>query len=140
MTNLKSLLAKVQFLCDQCDFKATGKRHLTQHINSIHGGVQCDICDYKTTLKSNLRRHFKLIHESVKLISCKLCDYKTSRSDSLKRHVKSVHVVGRFQCEMCDFKAKQRKSLNISHRKKFSFKFMQHLWMQSYSGRRTRKR
>ena len=45
--------------CGQCNYKATHKPHLKQHIKSIHEGERypCDQCSYKATIKSSLRRH-----------------------------------------------------------------------------------
>ena len=46
-------------------------------MKSVHDGVKhsCEFCDYMATTKSSLQQHVKSIHEGVKH-SCEFCDYK----------------------------------------------------------------
>ena len=43
----------VKYNCEYCDYNATNKGSLTQHVKSIHDGVKyrCEYCDYKATTK-----------------------------------------------------------------------------------------
>ena len=70
----------VKYSCEFCDYKATTKNTLQNHVKSIHDGVKysCEYCEYKATTKSDLRRHVKSIHDGVKY-SCEYCDYKGIR-------------------------------------------------------------
>ena len=80
------------FRCEHCDYKATTKSSLQQHMKSIHDGVKysCKYCDYKATPKSNLQQHVKSLHDLVKY-SCEYCDYKATQKGNLEQHVKSIH-------------------------------------------------
>ena len=55
--------------CDKCDFKATQKGDLNQHIESKHEGVyyRCYQCVYKSCWKGELNKHVKSKHEGVHL-------------------------------------------------------------------------
>ena len=78
--------------CDQCDFKATIKGNLTQHVQSIHEGVthQCDQCDYKATQKGNLTIHEGVPHP------CDQCDYEQQQwailQNMSRRYTKKLQV------------------------------------------------
>ena len=43
----------------QCEYKATEKENLKEHVESKHQGVSlaCDQCGYKAPQMSNLKRH-----------------------------------------------------------------------------------
>merc|ERR1711974_280031 len=45
--------------CDHCDYQATRKSQLQEHIQSKHEGINypCDHCDYQATRKSQLQEH-----------------------------------------------------------------------------------
>ena len=54
------------FECGECDYKASNKHHLWQHVRAIHDKARdfpCDQCDYKAAQKSNLKRHVKNVHK-----------------------------------------------------------------------------
>ena len=84
---------------DQCNYKATEKGSLRQHIKSIHEGKQypCVKCDYKATERGSLRQHIKSIHEGERY-PCKKCDYKATQKGSLRQHIKSIHEGERYPC------------------------------------------
>ena len=71
----------MRYSCDQCDYKATQKGHLRQHIDSVHGDKQysCDQCDLKSKWKGSLKQHIDTVHGDVR--------HKTKRKDNLKRHI-----------------------------------------------------
>ena len=50
----------VKYSCEFCDYKATQKGSLQEHVKSIHNGVKysCDFCDYKETQKCSLQPIF----------------------------------------------------------------------------------
>ena len=56
--------------CSQCEYKATRKRHLRDHVQSVHEGVvhPCNLCDYKTTNNRSLTKHVQSIHEGLHAI------------------------------------------------------------------------
>ena len=57
-------LGNIIYRCDQCEYKATQKGNLKQHIESIHENITypCDQCEYKSTWKGNLKKHIESIH------------------------------------------------------------------------------
>ena len=57
-----------RFLCDQCNYRATRKDTLFQHINSIHKGFKfpCDQCEYKAGGRGTSLNHIRSIHKGVK--------------------------------------------------------------------------
>ena len=61
-------------------------------MQSIHDGFKkysCEFCDYKASQKGNLQQHVQSIHVGVKY-SCEFCDYKASQKGHLKQHVQSI--------------------------------------------------
>ena len=85
-------LDNVTYPCDQCEYKATQKRNLKIHIESIHDNVtySCDQCEYKVTRKENLKRHIENIHNNI-TYSCDECTFKATRKHNLKIHNESIH-------------------------------------------------
>ena len=69
----------------KCDYKATERGSLSQHIKSIHEGERypCEKCDYKATQKGSLRQYIKSIHEGEQY-PCVKCDYKATQNGSLR--------------------------------------------------------
>ena len=67
----------VKYPCSECDYEATQKNHLNEHIKFIYEGVKysCSECEFKATAKSNLNTHIKSIHEEVKY-PCSEWDYE----------------------------------------------------------------
>ena len=81
-----------QFPCAQCDYKATRRHTLLEHIESKHKGVKfsCKQCDFKASWKPSLLRHIKSFHEGVKF-PCDQCEHKASQKGSLRKHIKTIH-------------------------------------------------
>jgi KRAB domain-containing zinc finger protein len=62
---LKHSPKTVQFKCDHCDKAYTQKKHLADHVNSIHTKLisySCELCNYISYDKSDLRKHSILKH------------------------------------------------------------------------------
>ena len=78
-----------KYACNQCDYLAGHKSHLTKHIESIHEGIKhaCNQCEYQTGYKSDLKKHHKSIHEGVRY-ACNQCDYQSSSQGNLTAHKK----------------------------------------------------
>ena len=49
----------IKFRCNECDYQATQKSHLTSHQQSLHRDrkYDCPDCDYQATDNSNLIKH-----------------------------------------------------------------------------------
>ena len=60
----------IKHSCEFCEYEATTKSNLHQHVQSIHNGVKhsCEFCEYKASSKGNLHKHIKSIHNGVLLI------------------------------------------------------------------------
>ena len=78
VSNIFNMVDK-EYLCSQCEYKATQKGTLGRHIKSVHEGqkFQCPQCEYKTTWKGQLQIHIKSIHEGQKF-QCPQCEYKAT--------------------------------------------------------------
>ena len=103
-----------KFKC-KCDYKATTKFNLNDHIMTVHEKLKqfkCDQCDYKAARKFTLKMHIIGIHEKVKKYTCELCDYKGSKKYSLKIHKMSKHEGIKYSCKQCDFKATTQSNVN----------------------------
>ena len=57
---------KVKHPCNQCEHKASTKRHLKIHIESVHEKIKysCNLCEYKATTQSSLKSHNQRKHFS----------------------------------------------------------------------------
>ena len=101
-----------KYACNQCDYLAGHKSHLTKHIESIHEGIKhaCNQCEYQTGYKSDLKKHHKSIHEGVRY-ACNQCDYQATQQGSLKTHIQSIHEGVKYACNQCDYQATTQSSL-----------------------------
>ena len=79
----------VIYICDICDYQATTKKYLNQHMGIKHEEVvnNCDKCDYQSTAQIHLKEHTVTSHKRE--IHCsKQCDYQTNQNYILKDHKK----------------------------------------------------
>ena len=67
------------------------QNYLKTHLKSVHEKVNypCDQGDYKSTTLGSLKSHIEAVHEKFKY-PCNLCQYKASTQGHLKKHVESV--------------------------------------------------
>ena len=70
------------------------------YIQSKHEGIKypCDQCDYQASYKTNLRDHIAAKH-SDNILKCDHCDYQTKWRQSYYSHLKTTHkIVWEFVC------------------------------------------
>ena len=81
-----SNLTEKQLSCGKCNKQYASNAGLFQHKKSVHEWDQysCNECEYKATVKRHLTRHIKLIHQGQ--YPCEQCDYKIKRKDTLHAH------------------------------------------------------
>ena len=72
---------KKTFPCNQCPNALSDGGHLKRHLR-IHIGEN-EFCDYKATKKGSLQQHVKFIHDGVKH-NCEFCDHKATQKGSLQ--------------------------------------------------------
>jgi len=79
-------------LCDKELAWRTWKNEeaLSVHMNSKHTYLHCDECAYKTTRKRHLNEHIQSVHEGVRF-NCKYCNHHSARNRDLKRHIQRKH-------------------------------------------------
>ena len=103
----------IRYNCDQCDKQFTKKINLQNHIDSVHSGVkhQCDQCGQQFKHKLTLQHHTKFKHEGIHY-QCDQCAYSTATKDRLKIHLTTVHSqLKPYLCDQCDFKTATKGSL-----------------------------
>lgn len=141
------------YTCDQCDKTFKQKGHLGVHLKAVHQGIRfpCSICDYKATTKGNLKQHVGRRHKFVdndmidydniegvvenesngvlaimdndsfgfkeeqseefdmtppaRCYPCEMCDKTFKQKGHLGVHIKSFHQGMRFPCTVCNYKA-----------------------------------
>ena len=102
------------YKCEMCNFKASQRVNLQQHINKSHLGrkddTPCDQCDYNPRDRRNLIKHKKAVHEGLRY-PCNFCEYKSTSPQSLKDHISSIHEGIKYQCHQCEKQFSQYKSL-----------------------------
>ena len=88
------------FHCHHCDYQATDKHHLIQHIQSLHEGIKypCPHCDYQARAKPALKKHILGKHTDTFFISCKHCDYQTKWASDYLKHKKQIHGLIEEKC------------------------------------------
>ena len=109
---------KTLYLCDVCEYSATGHLGLLKtHSSTVHANFRhkCPSCDFTAKSRGSIRRHDKENHENVKE-SCDLCKFETKRLENLKKHMLTEHEGVRYNCDACSFSARSR--VYIEHHKK----------------------
>jgi len=84
--------AGVRYPCQECDYTATKKWHLQQHVDSTHKGIiyPCGQCSYEAKTKQTLQRHMRSIHDGVRY-PCEFCGYQATQKHCLKKHIQIMH-------------------------------------------------
>jgi uncharacterized Zn-finger protein len=95
----------VKFDCLECDYKATTKGNLTQHINTVHREIrkyECDRCESSFTQSGNLATHIQSVHNKIRF-GCTVegCDKSYSQKRYLTNHIKSFHEGQEHRCDQC---------------------------------------
>ena len=106
------------YMCDQCDYQASQKGHLTQHKKGVHENVRdykCSECNFATGRSFNLKKHKLKIHKMGKdtlKLKCKQCPHTTNTNKELRSHIEAVHENKRsHKCGICDWAFRERSRL-----------------------------
>jgi uncharacterized Zn-finger protein len=95
----------VKFDCLECDYQATRKSNLTQHINTVHRGIhkfKCDQCESSFAESGNLAKHIQSVHDKVRFVcTVEGCDKSYSLKSYLINHIKSFHEGHEHRCDQC---------------------------------------
>ena len=51
-------------------------------------------CDYAASQKSHLKQHMESVHENIKNHACSECDFVAYSRQVLYKHIESIHRVG----------------------------------------------
>ena len=88
----ESVIEKELYYCDQCDYSATRKDKLKQHVDAKHIGLRypCDMCPYEATRSDKLKAHKEAKHFGLRY-PCDYCAYTATRPDMLRKHCKAKH-------------------------------------------------
>ena len=124
------------FRCTKCEKKFSNKEDLKLHFFSSHA-LTCYHCNYEATAKSSLKNHIDSIHENVRY-TCQYCDKKLSRKTLLRYHIEKFHKMQAlhdsiiYQCSFeCDFKTTQRSKLK-THVKRCNYKAIDEIDIKSH--------
>jgi len=77
-----------EFLCEECDFKATSRRDVLKHYKSNHSKkpqYKCDMCDFIAVGKDQLRPHIKNTHGGRKY-KCETCGFSALSQRTITKH------------------------------------------------------
>jgi hypothetical protein len=96
--------------------QAGQKRHLVQHVKSVHDNVRdfkCNVCDFAANQKGNLVQHVKSNHDKVRDFKCNVCDFAASLKGNLATHVNIVHAkadADKKKCPDCKYATQKDKA------------------------------
>ena len=103
------------FKCDECNFTAEVRSHVSRHMEAVHFGLKphkCDQCPYVAGFSSSLHMHNKIHHGGEKDHRCPHCEFVTYTAGFLNRHVRTKHKIEPniyrrelLSCKDCDFVA-----------------------------------
>ena len=101
-----------KYPCEECNYQALRKSHLTRHQQSVHIGMKypCGECDYQASQKSHITSHQQSVHMGKKY-PCEKCDYQATQKSHIILHQKSVHMGQKYPCEKCDYQASTKSNL-----------------------------
>ena len=101
-----------KYPCEECNYQALRKSHLTRHQQSVHIGMKypCGECDYQASQKSHITSHQQSVHMGKKY-PCEKCDYQATQKSHITLHQKSVHMGQKYPCEKCDYQASTKSNL-----------------------------
>ena len=105
LNHIVSTQGNATYSCDQCDYKATLKESLEEHVGSVHENVSTNIEEFLKQIRTNTKSK----------VACDQYEYKANSKVILKTHIESVHEKIIYSCEQCEYKATLKESLN-AHR------------------------
>lgn len=116
------------YRCTQCDYKATLKNRIREHM-MVHTGEKphkCPQCNYETRRYRDLKRHITntacgATTGTSNLKECPQCEYKTEVVTDLNNHMKQHKSEKLFACMECDYTTTRRHDLKRhmnTHKKK----------------------
>ena len=112
----KKVVAGKRFPCGQCGKTFSLQKHVSRHIDTIHGTVSfvCSElgCGLSFTQKSSLTRHVATVHKGLKGFKCSTCGQCFGEKRNLTSHVESVHEKIRLDCPDCPATFTKKSHLN----------------------------
>ena len=114
----------LKFTCLQCDYVATSKALIDEHVSCVHSFLVskttefvCGNCPYEFDNSSDFKVHLKSHHtqnhklEAVNIVDVHQTDSNQSLNHSTNVHVSTVQSTMSNQCPFCDLSSKDLESL-----------------------------
>ena len=107
------------FACDQCDFAASQKDGLRQHVRRIHGEGErdfvCEECDFSSRWRHTLAKHSDAAHRKRRDWECGACNYRSSMKAHIALHMRRCHTAAASptteKCQLCPFATASERAL-----------------------------
>ena len=132
-------MRKNKFSCDYCEFEASRRIRLLQHLQTVHkydlGATKINTkpkkqCHHCGSEVRDYRRHIMKVHMNIKNVFCDVCPYasffKYDMEQHMKVHVKKVKEAEKFFCEVCGLEFEKRFHLNAHMKAKHTVKERNH--------------
>ena len=93
----------VKYNCDLCEYKATHKGHLKEHVNSVHfksNLFSYSVCDKKISYKNHRDSHFTSVNIKERH-KCNQWDFESTTKSNLRGHVERIHTIriNKYPCD-----------------------------------------
>lgn len=102
--------------CDHCDTLFYSRKHLLNHIRSIHDkhkSYKCDICDLIFSSVKARQTH-SLNHSKTTQFKCSDCNYKSNDNNAYRRHRMTHNEKVMYNCGFCKYSSIQSTTYAVS--------------------------
>jgi len=109
--------------CDwkDCEFMASGQRHLASHVYVKHQKIAIVKCEECGKSVKDFKKHVRVFHDKLKTIPCDYCD-KLFLTITQRNHHHKTHTVDKETCKQCGISvSNMRQHVRFVHDKDLPF-------------------